>query len=109
MLYPSDYGYAVGGDIRKQCLSTKLFEYNLGNCKESLWLYKEKDIWLISPFSGNSYASFCVDSAGHVRYCSATESHSIWPTIYLKSTVKILPNSKPDQEYGSKDNPFVLQ
>ena len=30
------------------------------------------------------------------------------PTIYLKSTIKITSNPRPEQEYGTIDNPFQL-
>ena len=39
LMYPSDYGYAVGGDVRSNCLSMALNYYNRNNCYQNDWLY----------------------------------------------------------------------
>ena len=109
LMYPSDYGYAVGNNVRNTCLTKNLIKYNNDNCYLNDWLLSSNDdSWTLSPNSSNSYSSFSVISSGFVQYFSAYTSRKVWPTLYLKSSVKITPNPHPEQEYGTVDNPFQL-
>ena len=41
LMTPSDYGYAVGGEARTNCLAnTNLYNYGTSNCYTDDWLYK---------------------------------------------------------------------
>ncbi len=61
------------------------------------------------PSSANDFSASLINSSGNigVDYYTAS-SGEIWPTLYLKSSVKITPNQNPEQEYGTVDNPFQL-
>ena len=64
--------------------------------------------WTLTPVYNYSYLSFFVENSGLIGNNGVIHDGFVWPTLYLKSSVKILPNSKQNQEYGSVDNPFIL-
>ena len=105
LMYPSDYGYASnGGDI---CRSTALFQWNANEylqCKENDWLFKQATAWTIMPYSHALYAYHAVniDRLGRVNNDFVGSQVAIFPSIYLKSDVKILNGS------GTYDSPYVL-
>ena len=109
LMYPSDYGYAVGGDVRNNCLSEILYYYEEANCYLSDWLKPSSGyVWTLSPVSTENYHAFYVDSSGYVAYDLIYDSRGVWPVAYLKSSVKIAESLPSDKEYGSIDNPFQL-
>ncbi len=108
LMYPSDYGYAVGGEVRKTCLEKRMTLYNV-DCFENDWLYINNSQWTITPVPDLGYTSyvFHVYSNGFVTRDYASDAYSMRPTVYIKSDVKIKQNDAED--YGSKDNPFILE
>ena len=112
LMYPSDYGYAVGGDVRVSCLAKTMYKWNESSpdCKNNNWLIDStNDQWTITPVpdSGNANYVFYVTSSGQVDQALASSSIVIRPVAYLKSSVKIKENSSSD--YGSENNPFVIE
>ena len=108
LLYLSDYGYAVGGDVRNKCLEeTNLFHFDDNNCPSSDWLILTPSFWSISPRTNthnNVITRWGVGLSGdHIT----SESYGTLPTVYLKPNVKIMKNT--DDNYGSIDNPFQLK
>ncbi len=108
LMYPSDYGYAVGGDVRSSCLSKSLSKYSV-NCRTNDWLHVSGSAqWTISPgnngISGNSVFRVYLD--GDVGAGYATNAYAVRPTLYLKSDVKITERNYED--YGSTNHPFEL-
>ncbi len=110
LMYPSDYGYAVGGDARTTCLEKSMSQYYNDQCMTNDWLYDVRNQqWTITPvsFATNAYSVFRAHSTGLVTYDYASGANAVRPTLYLKSNVKIALNDAED--YGSVDNPFVLE
>ncbi len=107
LMYPSDYGYAVGGDVRETCLGKSTYLYNSDSCMAYDWLYGDSQ-WTMTPApdSLRAYNVFRVYPDGYVLGSDARIGNAVRPTLYLKSDVAIVPNDAPD--YGSADNPFVL-
>lgn len=104
LMYPSDYGYASnGGDI---CRSAALFHWNANEYLQSKEneLFKQATAWTIMPYSHALYAYHAVniDRLGRVNNDFAGSQVAIFPSIYLKSDVKILNGS------GTYDSPYVL-
>ncbi len=102
LAYPSDYGYAVGENVRSICLEKKLENYESNNCHSSQWLLSYGWGWLISPYS---------EYSGNVLYFSyyeglsnnpVTASNKVIPAVYLKSGVTISGGN------GSPENPYVI-
>ncbi len=113
LMYPSDYGYAVGGDERVSCLAKTMYNWyeSTPDCKGNDWLYygSSGSQWTITPVPGSlgAYTVFYVDSDGGVHSSNAYYAYAVRPTVYLDSNVRI--QEKTDSDYGSKNNPFVLE
>lgn len=104
LIYPSDYGYAIGGAFRTVCLNTVFL--NLGNndaCKNNSWLNKG-ELWTMMPRAGQNVASyvFSLLNGGLYANGSASFPYAIYPVIYLKSEVKIVSGK------GTRANPYEL-
>ena len=118
LIYPSDYAYATnGGNIgRETCFKMPLQKWNIteGNyqsdCAFTDWLKPNRSwAWTLYPRASYYNGIFHILVEGNVeRFYITARLGAVWPTIYLKSTIKILPNSNLEQEYGSIDNPFSI-
>ncbi len=63
-------------------------------------------LWTITS---SVYIAYFIHSNSFVDYDLDTDyAFQVWPTLYLKPTVKILPNPNSEQDYGSINNPFIL-
>ncbi len=105
LMYPSDYGYAVGTEVRVTCLGDTMTSYKNNNCMTNDWLYDaNNDQWTMIPEPNLSYASsvFSVISNGLVNSGTTCNAKAIRPTLYLSSSVKIIDGS------GEASDPFVL-
>ena len=99
LMYPSDYGYAAGGEA---CLQTDLFSYNT-NCQNNNWLFNTDFQWMITPLSSFSYYVFDAYNEGNVASNSTTIMYAgARPSVYLKSSVVITTGD------GSRENPYQL-
>ena len=108
LMYPSDYGYAVGGEIRANCLIKNLSNYT-DDCVTSDWLKSNDSFWTLTPYLSDYRNVFRIISDGNINYYgNVFGANIVWPTLYLKSSVKILENQQLDLEYGTVDNPFQL-
>ncbi len=112
LMYPSDYGYAVGGSVRRQCLTKSMYDWDGVNpaCSVNTWLYERNDSqWTLTPASGQYHADIVLaaDYTGDVEYNPAYYTKAIRPVVYLKSNIKIKTNSASD--YGSESNPFEIE
>ncbi len=108
LVYPSDYGYATSGSsstTKATCLAKELAHwYEASACYQNDWLVPSSGYkWSISPSSYSSYYVFSVDSSGHVNdFNTGNVNIGVWPTVYLKSTIKITGGK------GSSTDPFIL-
>jgi len=104
-LYPSDYGYATGGEERLQCLNNYLYIWEeMPSCSSNNWLSKNVNYWLITPRRDSTLpsASFCVSKNGAVQGGYAKNVNSVFPAVYLKSSLRIVSGG------GTLLDPFVL-
>ena len=106
LMYPSDYGYAVGGEARTNCLAnTNLYNYDTNNCYTNDWLYKTSTYqWTLSPgaYSSRDNRVFYVVSGGRVYSYDAGYDYSVLPALFLKSSVERTGGS------GTSTNPYTL-
>ena len=111
LMYPSDIGYAVGGEVREKCLGKSIQEYDKEKYNTNYWLTPGDDnAWTITPMMRTiSNRSLTIFSTGFVYSYDSRCRYGIYPTAYLKLSTKILSNSKLELEYGSIDNPFILE
>ena len=105
LIYPSDYGYAVGGEVRNICLNKILLQYDGDNCGTSNWLKPNSNLWTFMPDSSNSSGAFYINSSGYVRNYNNNVSGTggVWPTLYLTKSVTITSGE------GTIDEPYELQ
>ncbi len=112
LMYPSDYGYAVGGSKRVTCLGRSMFEWDdsaLG-CSGNDWLrLGSNDEWTITPAAYSSYGSYVFRIVQNYRIAITIsyDDNDVYPVAYLKSSIKI--QNKTDSNYGSYSNPFELE
>ena len=106
LIYPSDYGYAVGGSVRNICLGKSMCNYDSDSCYTNDWIKSttyQKHMWTITPFP-DSYSSielFAVHYANHLFGHSAYIDNQVNPVAYLSSSVKITGGT------GEKGTPFI--
>lgn len=106
LMSPSDYGYAVGGSARDNCLAnTNLSAYNTNNCSSNNWLTSTNDQWTINPAAKSTDARyvFYLDSRGLISSAITNQRYQIRPVVYLKQKVQIIEGT------GTPKNPFILE
>ena len=107
LLYPSDFGYAVGGEARNNCLQKNLDAYD-EDCNNNNWLRITSEYnWTLTPLNNSALDVYHLYETRIITH-GALNGYDVKPVAYLKSTVKILENPNPEKEYGSIDNPFIL-
>ncbi len=107
LIYPSDYGFSVGGNLRNDCLNTNLGDFNLKNCGMYTWIDFNNFAWTLTPNPNNAMNVFVFHDDKIIYYGVVnTLSLKVAPVIYLKKELKIEPDS--NLNYGSILNPYRL-
>ena len=108
LIYVSDYGYA---STYAECHNNlragvtyinNSWDYTNGLCKTDNWLAKNSWYWTLSSYSGDSRSVFYVNGDGAVDNLDAYRSVGVFPSIYLKSNIKITSGT------GEKTKPYNL-
>ncbi len=104
LIYPSDFGYAVGGEVRNNCLIKNLYDFGNENCNSNDWLKPNINLWTLSPYSSTSTSSVGMASLGYVGDGGGNTYYAsgVWPTTYLIKNVTITSGE------GTIDDPYVL-
>jgi len=102
LMYPSDYGYAVGGTVRSTCLSKNLSTYNLGSCYKNDWICLNTIQWFLAPSSLYRERAFLVGYTGSVGDRRTDSNLAARPVVYLKSSVSISSGN------GSESKPYQI-
>ena len=104
LIYLSDYGYAVGGEVRNNCLTKDLFDYDKDNCNTNDWLKSNYSLWALFPASSGYQYIFGLNSLGSNNfYRSSNNDASVVPVGYLTSSTKII------NGHGTIGEPYILQ
>ena len=98
LAYPSDYVYAA--DLN-QCSQT-LYNYDNSTCKSNDWMFNSAFQWLLTPYSGNSYRVWYVDSSGYLSVYYAYYEGGVRPVLFLGSELGIKAGD------GSNSAPYQL-
>ena len=96
----STYEYLYGST--EDCYTISGYNYNLNNtCGDNDWLHLNKNFgsWTISPDSDTALA---IGTTGFIGYSTITINRSVFPVVYLKSSVKI------NSGNGMQSTPYVL-
>ncbi len=105
LLYPTDYSYSVGGEVRNICLTKNIKNYNEDNCCTNDWIFKMNEArWLLTPNSSTLKDGFYIDATGSVfEYGDGVKGvGAVLPSVYLNSKVVI------NDGNGTKDSPYIL-
>ena len=105
LIYPSDYGYAVGGtkENRATCLDKEMYNWSkVSDCKNNDWLKSLGTTWTISPYSDDDDFAFSVGSSGCVGSNVGYSNVGVAPVVYLSSKVSITDGK------GTEDSPYIL-
>ena len=102
--YATDWAYASGENICETNMQTQ-DSSNAYVCKNNNWIYQKSDIRIISSIPNLHTALYVwvVSEIGSIQNANASETHSIFPTLYLKSNVLI------DSGNGTSSNPYTLK
>ena len=102
LLYPSDYAFAVGGNIRASYITQNLRDFGAA-IKDNNWLYNGKSYFFLTPSSYNAYRTYIVYVDGFVGGHHTGEIFYVYPSIYLKTNILIISGD------GSINNPYILE
>ncbi len=102
--YATDWAYASSENICETNMQTQ-DSSNAYVCKNNNWIYQKSDIRIISSIPNLHTALYVwvVSEIGSIQNANASETHSIFPTLYLKSNVLI------DSGNGTSSNPYTLK
>ena len=101
IMYPSDYTYTYALGVNNTCYTNGY----ICNGPTNGWIYNSNSNsyqFLLSANSSNPDAVFAVSSSGIIIYDYVAYSYGVRPTLYLKSSVKIILGD------GSEQNPYQL-
>ncbi len=105
LIYPSDFGYAVGDSIRKICLEKSMYLFRNEDCGGHVWFKTNSGyLWTMTPVTNLTVAhrSFNYNSTGgYVTSDNLYRPNGVKPTVYLKSNVKITGGT------GEIGSPFI--
>ena len=102
LIYPSDYGYAVGGNVRSTCLNSNLSSYNSNSCDTNDWLVLSSIQWTISPSSNNGNSVFRVGSIDALNYNDTNGTRLTRPVVYLDTKLYVTKGE------GTETNPYKI-
>ena len=105
LIYPSDYGFAVGGSVRSTCLAKSMYAFKTDNCSTNNWIpiTPSTNQWTLTPYSDDAIRVLAMYSNGEVSTGKISDNSCIKPALYLKSSVKIISGT------GSETDPYVLK
>ncbi len=111
LMYPSDYAYATSGGTstdRFTCLNTAIYDWSskISDCHNNSWLRDSTNPkWTMTPTAMSSFSSqvFRVMTSGYMDANDAYYGISVYPTVYLKNSVKIVTGE------GTITNPFQIE
>lgn len=105
LMYPSDYGYAVGGSSRNSCLNKTLENgFDTTECYTNDWLFSNSNTWLLTHRASDNKTVFYLSSGGGVNDGGGvTTEWDVRPTVYLDTDVIVTGGS------GTEDDPYTIK
>lgn len=90
LMYPSDYGYAVGGNVRQTCLGINMTLYDTNNCFANDWLFvPDRAQWTLTPLTSDLNRILIVSSSKKLSDDPTQAQHVVRPTVYLDINVQV--------------------
>ena len=104
LVYPSDFGYSVGGtnEIRNECLSNALNNWHeRKNCTENIWIKSDGTYTMTNSLNQNLLISKYADKY-YINSSTLDDSKEIYPVIFLK------PGSIIESGTGEEGDPYIF-
>ncbi|MDE6292321.1 MAG: hypothetical protein K2L98_01425 [Bacilli bacterium] len=103
LIYPSDYGFAVGGSVRTTCLGKNLSAYDASNCYTYDWLYMGKGrLWTITTSSSDK-SVIGMNSQGLMEMAEDSNNYRyVYPVVYLNTNIMKVSGS------GTSTDPYII-
>ncbi|MCX4365875.1 MAG: hypothetical protein OSJ70_08920 [Bacilli bacterium] len=105
LMYPSDYGYSMGGDTREKCVGTNYYQSgNSGglsstNCPETSWIFNKQNQWTITVRTNGTPSAFFIGFDGRGDNNDyGYKDVGVRPTVYLNLNVRISTGSGTDSD-----------
>ncbi len=106
LMYPSDYGYSVGGITREECLKLNKEGSGWGSeseCDENAWIVKDENNYLTIMAQSNPKGNLFIIFQKHLTGGFPVDwKQQVLPVLYLKTSVKIKDGK------GIESNPYNL-
>ncbi|MDE6292802.1 MAG: hypothetical protein K2L98_03890, partial [Bacilli bacterium] len=104
LMYPSDYGFAVGGSVRSTCLSANLNSYNSNSCYTNDWLQSNTNTWFLTTRTSDNGTAFYLNAAGQVNDGGGVPTQwAVRPVVYLDTDVVVTGGT------GTRSNPYTIK
>ena len=116
LYYPSDFGFATGGNNKEVCLNAELYSTvnskfqncykDTDGCLSNNWLYDGNETWFINPGDDATRVMFLYPE-GYIDYggnhSSPKAKINVYPTVYLKSNVLL------ERGNGTVEYPYYIK
>lgn len=103
LIYPSDFGYAIGKNLRNECLDKNMYDFDTNGCNSDNWLKSNNESnWTITTRSDVSDRALDINILCYLGTLLVTGNRSVLPTVYLNPNVLITGGD------GSPENPYTL-
>lgn len=100
LIYPSDYGYTYSLGINPTCYDSMI---SCSNASALGWMVPNSSrSWTLTPYTDAAEQVFMVDKEG-LSFNTAYWPHHVYPSLYLKPTVKINAGT------GTDSDPFIVE
>lgn len=100
LIYPSDFGYAIGGSTRSTCLNTSLSSYAT-NCSTNNWL-SGSNTWTMTALSSSDSKIYYIAS-NKIDTATYSETLDVNPVVFLDADVAIVDGT------GTKTDPYIIE
>ena len=107
LIYSTDFAFAAGFNTsdRETCLNNFLNEFlwTINGCGNDIWIVDA--VWTITPsdYCNGANHSISFDYHNGIAGNLSSSAYSIYPTVYLKSTVKIINGN------GTEEHPYIIE
>ncbi len=104
LMYASDYGFSIGGNVRQQCLNKSMSTWGYYDyCSSNSWLYHNNTEYFMTPNATHNIPVWTRSNHGASDGEHIYSGRETRPTIFLKPNVRILLGT------GSSEDPFQLE
>lgn len=103
LIYPSDFGFAVGGSVRDTCLSASMGP-SYSSCVSDDWIYISNAYqWTITAKPNSASSVHVLFNDSRLNDKDSNRAYGVRPVVYLNTNIIKVSGS------GSTTDPFVIE